>query len=128
MGKRELVLVAVFVVIGVAIYQVTAPPLAPGQEGFSFGRVIQNIHRGIQGRRARATVESTRTEPLDPAITELRLNVRAGDVTVVGEDRTDAVFTLTVSSNGSDDADAKRLAGLTGLKIERAASGLLVGL
>ena len=128
MGKRELVLIAIFVIAGAVVYQVTAPPLAPGQEGFSLGRVIQNVRRGIQGRRARATVESTRTEPLAAGVTELRINVRSADLTLTGEDRPDAAFALSVSSNGTDDEDAKRLAGMTTLKIERAGSGLVVGI
>jgi len=128
MGKRELVLIALFVIVGAVVYQVTAPPLAPGQEGFSLGRVIQNVRRGIQGRRARATVESARTEPLATEITELRVNLRAADLTVTGEDRPDAAFTLSVSSNGTDEEDAKRLAGMTTMKIERSGSGLVVGI
>jgi hypothetical protein len=125
MGKRELVLIVAFVLVGAVIYQVTAPPLAPGQEGFSFGRVIQNLRRNVQSRNAQAVVESTRTEPLEPAITELRANLSSAALTVIGEDRPDAAFALAATSNGTDDADAKRLAGLVALKIERTASALV---
>jgi hypothetical protein len=88
--------------------------------------MIQNMRRGIQGRRVRASVDSTRVEPLGPETTELRVIVPAADLTVVGEDRQDASFALTVFSNGADDADAKRLATLAALKIDRAGSGLVV--
>ena len=126
MGKRELVLIALFVLVGAVVYQVTAPPLAPGQEGFSLGGVFQHVRRTIQGRRARATVESTRTEPLTAEITEVRVNLRSADLTVIGEDRQDAAFALSTSSNGTDDDDAKRLAGQTTLRIERSGAGLVV--
>ncbi len=36
MGKRELLLIGVFLVLGMGVYQMTAPPPKPGQEGFSF--------------------------------------------------------------------------------------------
>ena len=39
MGKRELLLVVGFVIVGVVVYQVTAPPPAPGERGFSLGAV-----------------------------------------------------------------------------------------
>jgi hypothetical protein len=125
MGKRELVLIAVFVVMGALVYQFTAPPPDPGQQGFSFGRMIQGFRRGVQGSRARASVMSNRTEPVSAEIAELRL-ARISALTIVGEDRADAAFELTVSSNGADDADAKRLAGLTVLKVDHAAAGLVV--
>src|SRR5262245_48519536 len=125
MGKRELVLILAFVLVGAVVYQVTAPPLAPGQEGFSFGRLIQHIRRNVQGRRAQASVESSRTEPLEASLTELRATLMGTDLTVIGEDREDASFALTVSSNGTDPADAQRLAGLATLKIERTASALV---
>jgi hypothetical protein len=126
MGKRELVLIAVFVALGAAIYQVTAPPLAAGQEGFSLGRAFQNFRRNVQGRRARGAAESARTEPVPADIAELRFNLQGTDLTVLGEDRTDATFAMTVSSNGTDEQDARRLAGLAALKVERAGTGLAI--
>jgi hypothetical protein len=129
MGKRELVLIAAFVLVGVVIYQVTAPPLAPGQEGFSFGRMIQNVRRNMQGGRTQAAVESSRTEAVGADIAELRLDSTVvGDLVVVGEDRQDAVLTLKASSNGTDEADAKRLAGLVSLQVRRSAAGLAVSI
>jgi hypothetical protein len=128
MGKRELVLIAVFVAFGIVVFQLTAPPLAPGQEGFSIGRVIQNVRRNMQGRRARAAVETSRTEAIPADVTELRFSLRNTDLTIVGEDRADAAFAMTISSNGTDDQDARRLAALTTLKVEHAASGLAVSI
>jgi hypothetical protein len=119
MGKRELVLIAIFVVLGVIVYQFTAAPLAPGQQGFSLGRMVQTVRRGVAGGRAHATVETTRTEALDPATTELRVNVRTLNLTVAGEDRADVAFDLKVDSNGIDEADAKRLASAAVLKFDR---------
>jgi len=45
MGKRELVLVVGFVLLGVVVYQFTAPPPPPGSEGFSVGGLIRHIRR-----------------------------------------------------------------------------------
>ena len=54
MGKRELVIVAAIVLIGFAVYQVTAPPADPSDNGFSVGRVVNEIRREIRGQRASA--------------------------------------------------------------------------
>jgi hypothetical protein len=128
MGKRELVLIALFVLAGVVVYQVTAPPLQPGQEGFSFGRVIQNMRRGVQGRRSQAIVETTRTEAAGEDLKEVRFNISSADLTVTGEDRADIVFALKASSNGFDADDAKRLAGLVALKIDASPAALAVSI
>jgi hypothetical protein len=125
MGKRELLLIVAFVAVGLIVYQVTAPPLPAGQQGFSVGRVLQNVRRNIAGRQASATVSSTRIEPLEAGITELRLKVSAVDLTVTGEDRHDVSFELQVTSNGLDPADARRLATATKLVLDHAGSGLV---
>jgi len=122
------VLIAVFALVGVAIYQVTAPPLAPGQQGFSLGRIVQNVRRGIVGHSAHAVVQTSRSEAIDASVAEVRVNVRILDLVVVGEDRADAAFELKVDSNGTDEADAKRLATATTLTLDRAGTGLLVSM
>jgi hypothetical protein len=125
MGKRELVLIAVFAVVGVLLYQFTAPPLPPGQQGFSFSRVFNEMRRGISGRRFRAVVDKSRTEPIDSSITELRINIRIVELKIVGEDRADTLFETRVDSNGADDAEAKQLAERTTLKVDHAGVGLV---
>lgn len=125
MGKRELVLIAVFAVAGVLVYQFTAPPLPAGQEGFSLARVFRNVRRAVASQTVHAVVNTSRTEPVEASITELRVNVRVLDLKVLGEDRADALFEMGVQSNGEDEADAKQLAQRTALKVDHAGAGLL---
>jgi hypothetical protein len=125
MGKRELVLVLAFIVVGAVVYQITAPPLAPGQEGFSFGRLAQHVKQVVHGRPAHASAQSTRTDSVDASATEVRFNVGLLDLTILGEERTDVASQLTVDSNGIDDAEAQRLAKATKLLVDRAGAGLV---
>ena len=85
MGKRELVLIAVFVALGVVVYQVTAPPPLPGSDEISFSRIFRNMKRGIQGSRETATAESKQTVAIAASLRELRINItRQGELTVTG--------------------------------------------
>ena len=59
MGKRELLLVVVFVVLGLGVYQVTAPASEPGAPGFSIGRLVQFAKAHFHGAQVRRTVERT---------------------------------------------------------------------
>jgi hypothetical protein len=128
MGKRELLLIVCFAVVGVVVYQVTAPPLQPGQDGFSFGRVIQNIRRGMQGNRASATVETTRSEAIDSEVQELRIVLRNITLTVEGSTTDTVDFKLSVRSNGFDEAEATRLATASVLKVDRAGPAMVVAM
>ena len=128
MGKRELVLIVAFALVGILVYQFTAPPLQPGQEGFSISRMLRDVRRGISGQRVQGAAQTTRTEAIDNSITELRVNVRILDLTVTGEDRSDVLFDMRVQSSGADEADAKQLAQQTTLKVDRAGGGLLAAI
>ena len=123
MGKRELLLIVAFVIVGAVVYQVTAPPPAPGERSFSLGRVIESIRREVRGNRASAEKTTTSTHPVDTGVTELRATGRF-EITVTGEDRADIAADLQVHSNGYDEAEAHKLAGETVLKMERAGSRL----
>lgn len=128
MGKRELLLVIGFALAGFVVYQVTAPPPPPGSEGFSFGGVLQQARRAVQGNRAHADVETSRTEAIDAAIDELRLTIRSVELNVIGEARKDVRFDVTVNSSGYDEAEAKRYAQSVELKIDRAGPALVAEL
>lgn len=125
MGKRELLLVAAFAVMGAIVYQFTAPPGTPGETGFSVGQFIEHVRRGVRGNRASAEATTTSTHPVETAVTELRLTLPRGEITVVGEDRDTIASELNVHSNGFDDAEAQRLVKETVLKIERAGGSLV---
>jgi hypothetical protein len=122
MGKRELLLIVVFMIAGALVYQATAPPPAPGETSFSIGRMVEGLRRHIRGNRASAVVTTPSTHPLNPDVAELRIALRSGDITIVGEDRADIAAELRVESNGYDDAEAQQLAKETVLKFEGAGS------
>ena len=109
MGKRELLLIAGFVVFGTLIYQLTKTESAPGQQGFSLSRVIDSVRREVRGRPARAELVTKAEQALKPATNELRININQARVTVLGEDRADIATELTATSDGVDDAEAQAL-------------------
>ena len=110
MGKRELVLIAVFVVVGIAVYQFTAPP-APTGSDLSVGGIFQAIRRGMRGPRESVTSESTRTFPIASGVGTLRLNIsRPSDLTITAEDREDVSVTIKATARGYDVADTRATA------------------
>jgi hypothetical protein len=129
MGKRELVLIVVFVVLGVGVYHLTAPPPPPGSEGVSFSGIIGKMKREIQGNRATGKAESQQAAPVDPGVKELRLNIpRASDITILGEDRNDVAGEMLVSARGYNEAEAIAAASAVKLKMERVGDAMVVSL
>ncbi|HEX6976030.1 MAG TPA: hypothetical protein VF147_16600 [Vicinamibacterales bacterium] len=125
MGKRELLLVGVFVILGAIVYQFTAPPSAPGERSFSLSQLIGNIRREMRGRPASAEVTTPISHAVPAGATELRLAVGRMDITVTGEDRADIAAELHVRSNGVDKAEAEQLARATTLRIDDAGPAML---
>lgn len=124
MGKRELGLIAAFIVVGVVIWQITAP--ATGGPGFSFGELISNARREMRGRNASAEVTTSPAIPVDRTIAELRLSL-SGEIEIIGEAREDVASELHVRSNGHDDAEAAQLAGEVALAVSRLADSVVIG-
>jgi hypothetical protein len=119
MGKRELLLIAAFVIAGAIVYQVTAPPPAPGERSFSARQLIEDFRRHLRGNRASADVTTTSTHAVDTGVTELFLGERPPEITITGENRTDISAELRVHSNAYDDAEAQSTAKATHLTMER---------
>jgi hypothetical protein len=124
MGKRELLLIAAFVILGAIVYQFTAPPPAPGERSFSPGRIIESLRREIRGNRASAETTSTSVHPVDSGVSELRV-MRSGELTITGENREDIGAHLWVQSNGYDEAEARRFVKESTLKIQPAGSRII---
>jgi hypothetical protein len=105
MGKRELLIVLAFVVVGAALYRVTAPP-AKEHAGVSLGRILDEIRADI--RRDAESARYVHSDVITPAarVTELRLSGVTGRMVVTGEERTDIAFELQVESTGPDEATA----------------------
>jgi hypothetical protein len=134
MGKRELVLIAVFVGLGFLVYQFTAPPPLPGAEGISWSGIFRNMKRGVQGARESATVDSQQAVPVPANVKELRINItRPGEITVTGEDPAAgavemAGVELHVTARGFDQAEAKAAAAAMKLKVEPVGDAFVVSL
>jgi hypothetical protein len=126
MGKRELVLIAAFLVVGIVVYQFTAPPPPPGSEGVSVGGIFQKLKREVRGARENATAESKGSLPVDPSIHLLRINLpRANDLTVVGTDRSDVTVEMRVTARGYDQAAAKATADAARVTLETAGDAVV---
>ena len=63
MGKRELLLIGAFLLVGAAVYYATAPPGTPNQQGFSVSRILDSVRRELHGNRASSEVKSTTAVP-----------------------------------------------------------------
>jgi hypothetical protein len=128
MGKRELLLVVGFIVVGALVYQLTAPPAQAGEKSFSFSQVMESVRRHVRGNRASTEVTNQATYPLAAGTNELRVSLSAQSLTILGEDRSDIAAELHVWSNGYDDAEAQKLAKATTLKPVEGAGSLSLGL
>jgi hypothetical protein len=117
MGKRELLLIAGFLMVGTMVYLATAPEPAPGERGFSFSRIMDEIRREVRGNHASAEVVTSTTIPLKPSVTELRFEPASATLNVIGEDRTDLSCEMLVWSNGADENEARKYATETKLKL-----------
>ena len=127
MGKRELVLISLFVVMGIVVYQFTAPPPPPGAEGFSFGGMVQKLKRGVQGSREMATAVANQSKPVDAAVRLVRLNIpRNNTLTITGSDRADIAVEMQVTARGFDQAEAKAAAAGAQVKIEQVGDAIAV--
>ncbi len=118
MGKRELLLVVGFLLLGAIVYQASAPPPAPGETSFSLSRIADHFRRGFRANRASVETTTTTHHPVAAEATSLRVFSRNGALTIVGEDRADIEAEILVRSNGEDDTEAKRLAAATHVEIE----------
>jgi len=127
MGKRELVLVAVFLVMGIVVYQFTAPPPPPGSEGVSFGGIVQKLKREVQGARETATASSTQTRPVDAGVKLVRLNVPRNNTLIInGTERADVSVEMQVTARGFNQAEAKAAADAAKVSIEAAGDAIAI--
>jgi DUF4097 and DUF4098 domain-containing protein YvlB len=131
MGKRELLLVLGFAVLGTVVYQLTARPAAEGERRFSLSTVIDHFRRGVRGNRASSETTTNASYHVSDGTSELRLTFEKGNpesLTITGEDRDDVASELHVWSNGFDDAEAQRLARATVLSGSEAGDRLAFNL
>jgi hypothetical protein len=127
MGKRELLLIVGFVVAGTLVYYATAPVKAPGEEGFSVGKILDAVRREVRGNHASAEVESTHIVPVGRTTTEVRFEAtQSAQILITGEAREDIVYHMVVRSTGPDEAEARKYAEDTKLQLTEAGGSLLI--
>ena len=114
MGKRELLIIVAFVVVGALAFQLTAPP-ATSTSSWSLGDFFKSARREMRGNPGRGTFAHKATLPAPATLREVRLIGVSGTVQVLGEDRDTIDYEFTVESNGPDDAGAAALAKETRL-------------
>jgi hypothetical protein len=125
MGKRELILILAFGLLGATVYFLTAPPPVPGEQGFSVSRMIEGVRREVSGNQASAETTRSTSAPVPDTVTELRVHVLRGPITIVGEGRDTVEADLHVRSTGYDPAEAAELANQTVLVFDRVGSLLM---
>ena len=127
MGKRELVLAALFIAIGVAVYQFRAAPPPPGSEGVSLGGIVQKLKREVQGAREQATASTSESRAVDASVKLVRLNFpRANEVVITGSDRSDIAVEMQVTARGFDQAEAKAAADAARISIAPAGDAISI--
>ena len=105
MGKRELLLLVVFVVLGVGVYQVSAPAAPADAPGFSLSRLFQMAKAHLHGPQVRRTVTRTATLSVPTDVDTLDLGDIRGSVFVEGTDRAEISVRLEAMLGGMDEAD-----------------------
>jgi hypothetical protein len=128
MGKRELLLIGGFVLVGCLVYWATAPAAAPGERGFSLSTILDRVHREVRGNQSSAELTTNTTLKPAPGLRDVRFEIASAPTTIIGEDRPDITCELAVRSTGYDEAEAKRLAGETKLKTSEAGTTLVLGI
>jgi len=122
MGKRELLIILAFVLVGGGIYQLTVVHRDTDRP-FSFATALENLRPGARRDRATATVSRSGRIPAPPGVTEIRV---AGLTTVVlvGEDRPDVAYEVAIEANGRDVDAARKIAQSTDVITDQAGSAL----
>jgi hypothetical protein len=115
MGRRELLLILAFVVVGVVAYQLTAPSPKEGERGLSPSRIWDNMRREMRGNAGNASYTHRGSIPVAAEVTQLRIS-NAHSVVITGEARRDVAYELTVRSRAEDDTTALELAKATAFR------------
>lgn len=117
MGKRDLILIAVFAAIGVIAWRLTSGPAEPGTGGQGLARAWRNIRAELSGERASLDIERKASAPLAPGQTLAIADV-PGEVSVSGEERSDVAVELRATVRAADQAEVKALGDQVGLTLE----------
>jgi hypothetical protein len=123
MGRRELLIILAFIVVGVIAYQFTAPAPKEGERGLSIPSIWDRMRRDMRGNAGNASYIHRGAVPLSAEVTQIRIS-NAHAVVVTGEARRDLAYELTVRSRAEDDASALALAKDTAFRQDDLGSSL----
>lgn len=126
MGRRELLIVVVFAVLGTAIYLAMAPPAGPGERSFSLSNFFRHVRTEIQRDAASSSTTLNRTRAVRPEVREVALAEVRGIVRLIGEDRTDVTAELKAEIWGPDMGEAEARARQVVLSIDELGETLRV--
>jgi len=116
MGKRELLLVAGFALIGIVIYHAAMPASPDG--GHGIGEWITRIRSHIQNEWKERRYERKAEAPVPAETKTVAFDVDRATVTVIGEARDTAAVELTGVVYGGDDEMAKAMEEQIALSLE----------
>jgi len=130
MGRREVLILIVFALLGTGVYVAMAPPARPGEGGFSlrdlFQKVRGEIRSEMHGDAASSTTTLTKDRPAGPGIRDVAVDNLRGTVRIVGEDRSDVTAELKVQVWGPDMREAETRAKNVGLSVDDVAHAIRV--
>lgn len=123
MAKRELLLILVFAIAGVVVYQLTAPPSKSGGFSVALGETARRALREMRSENFNVERQTEARHEAPATAREVRIrSVRT--ITVIGEARDDIATELVVSSTGVDKAEAERLAAAAALRVDTTAESI----
>ena len=99
MGKRELFIILGFALVGIVVYQITAPPAKDG-EGFSFSRLWNRAREEMMSDSAAAEYTHVKTIAVPAHIKEIRFAEVPAGLRITGEERDDIAYEFKVNSTG----------------------------
>lgn len=105
MGKRELIIIVAFALVGGLAYQFTAPPVT-GQR-FSFADFFTRARTEMRGNPGKGKFVHKASVPVPAGLREVRIIGVSESVKVIGDSRGTIDYEFTVTSNGPDDAAAE---------------------
>jgi hypothetical protein len=117
MGKRELVLIAFFLILGAAVYRATAPA-RPDDSGFSLTELARRVRAEVKGEFTSAAIDLSGHTPVGHEVQVLHVEDFRGTLAIIGEERADVQARLTGQAFGLERAEAERLAAETDLKVD----------
>ena len=107
MGKRELLLVAGFAIVGALVYQLTMP--ASADTGGGFAAWWARVRSHIQEARVEKPYERKAEVPVGAGVKTLAVDVARGSVTIVGEARETVGVDARGLALGADDKMAAEM-------------------